>query len=786
MADTKQLEKRISDVTNILRKAYYKNHQNEVINDGIKAFGGSENESIGPWPEYNLRGIYCSRSECGLCTPCFYSKFANVIGISTKEAKIESLKEQIDQIVGSTQKLSKTQNNDIDSPNKVACLKKNLKYKNSKPMALCITPVGSFFDAHEMYPEVVEYLLDKLIEKSDELKRDIILYVEAHVMDFLKSHKNGYLDRFMDKYKRVHLRVVFGFESKDDFVRNVLYRKNLTLKSFEEAVEAAHSRGFGVFAFVFSGLYPMTEKEMSEDVKGSFEYLKKLGVRPVLMISNTQPYTISDVLQSCKIDTLIEPKTFAKMIKLMLKYFGVRFKNGLDPWLAADPVGGPPDPKRHIFKEDVVNKIYTCGECTKRVRKAVENLRLTLNKKAFLAEYDEIIKCDKHNGYEKYYNQKATKTLIERTEEMMDLVEANLEDYIATNEAEEIANVKAGLLCEGAILDQTTKKLLTGSDYMLDENFIHSSNLIFRDTVINMNMSQGFAKGSRFKISTSEENGKVYTSLHCEDEFCGEISFIPLPSWAKQVIDGEKVYQWLRPHSKTCISIWPNPNCALEKKCAFCSLEGEKALPPQTAVKMVDSALSKEPHYDINLGGGIYRSEEENIEYFCTIVKGIREKYQNKISLETMPPRKIEDIRKYKDAGVTTMIMNLEVANEELRRKICPSKSQLSKEHYYKAFDEAVKCFGEWKVASVLIAGIQDDKDLINEVKRMVEHKVLPIIMPYQPIRGNGNGKYNYADYLHVTKQTSNIIKSAHEDVLCKLEACVKCGACSMENILLK
>ena len=786
MIAEQEIKTRMSNCAKKLRAAYYAHHQNEVINENIHAFGGSENESIGPWPEFNLRGIYCKRSESGLCTPCFYSKFANIVGIDNEQDKIMSLKQQIDNIIDEIDKLSTTLNNNELSDNYVAFSYETLRYKNRKPMALCVTPVGSFFDDHEMYPEVAQYLLERLVEKSTELQRDIILYVEAHAADILRSHQQGKIEKLLDYYQALHTRVVLGFESKDNFVRNVLYRKNLGLDTFEEAVKVAKSYGFGVFAFVFAGLYPMTEKEIYNDVKTSFEYLKKLDVRPVLMISNTQPFTINDVLQFCKIDTLIEPKTFAKILKLMLEVFGTEVIDGLDPWLAADPVGGPPDPISHIYKRDAVNKVYTCDTCAVTIRKAFSDLRMTLNERAFNDAYDRIMSCEAGEQYEQFYNRNPEGTLYERTCRMLQLVEDNIDRYIEFNMADILANVKAGLLCEGAILDDETKRLINDENHLLDSEFVHSSNLKFRGVVINMNLDQGFARGSRFKINSKKSGDRVYSSLSCEGEFCGEIEFMPLPKWEHAEIDGEKIYDWLRPHSNACISVWPNSICALKNKCKFCTLDGNRALKPQTVVKMIDAALSADPHYEINLGGGIYKSAEDNIEYFCQIACGIREKHQNKISLETMPPKTKEGLQRYKKAGVTTMIMNLEVADEELRKRICPSKSEISKERYYEAFKEAVEIFGAWKVASVLIVGIQPDEDIIKEAKAMVTYKVTPIIMPYQPTKANGKDKLETKRYIDVAKSVAEIINAEKVGVCESFEACVKCGACSLENILLK
>lgn len=78
--------------------------------------------------------------------------------------------------------------------------------------------------------------------------------------------------------------------------------------------------------------------------------------------------------------------------------------------------------------------------------------------------------------------------------------------------------------------------------------------------------------------------------------------------------------------------------------------------------------------------------------------------------------------------------MNLEVANDELRKKICPGKSKISYEHYYKAFEKAVGVFGWGQVSSVLIAGIQPKEDIMAECEKMAKIGVFPTVMPIRPL----------------------------------------------------
>jgi uncharacterized Fe-S cluster-containing MiaB family protein len=65
--------------------------------------------------------------------------------------------------------------------------------------------------------------------------------------------------------RQLKARIIFGFESINDFVRNILYNKHLALETFENAISIAKTTKLGVGAFVFVGINPLTEIEIISD-----------------------------------------------------------------------------------------------------------------------------------------------------------------------------------------------------------------------------------------------------------------------------------------------------------------------------------------------------------------------------------------------------------------------------------------------------------------------------------------------------------------------------------------
>jgi len=656
-----------------------------------------------------------------------------------------------------------------------------LNYRDQEPIACCITPVGSFFDENEFSKEARLHLLKRLVDTSNTICRDIILYVEAHVSDFLNWKSN---EEELILMQRLNLRIVFGFESSNDFVRNVLYGKNLKLHNFERAVTRAKEYSFGTYAFVFAGLYPMSHQEILEDIHQTFYYLKNQDVSPVVMFANIQEYTISDILVRSGTFKLIHPITVLEIVKEMISVFGRIRKDGFDAWLIADPVGGPPTPSQHIFSG---NELPCCSE---KIYHIIKALRSDHEYPLFENDYQQIINCPEHKNSIGYLLDQPKGTLKSRTEKMLDCIELLIDNYIMEKRRDELSTVKAYLLCEGVQMDSATKTALRTLG--ISDGFIHSPNLLLDDIPVNACMMETFVEAPSCILTYI--NNKFY--LHFADQndeipdFVGEVDFLRIPEWGNNIVSGYKVSDFLRPHAKKCISMWPNQVCSLGKdRCRFCSLESHITLSPEIVLKMIDIALTYNPDYEVHFSGGIYKNFEENVKYYSEIVHAVRTKHPStRISLETVPPLSAEGMNRYYESGVNSILMNIEIANEKLRRQICPGKSKITYDRYLESYQEAVERFGKWNVGAVILYGIEgiSDEEILYCVRQLCEIGVFPVIMPFQPLRDSPFKQVkatNPEAFLSISKMVIDIrSKYIKKEFPCKF-GCLNCGACSIDNI---
>lgn len=410
--DTQQA--RIKELTSLLRNSYYKS-TNKFYGSYPIPYGGNITESIGAWPEYILKGTFCKRSFNGLCSPCFYSRLP--LSGNQREEYLSMVREQCMHIVNNFKELV------IDRQVGKTIIEN--QQHSGTPCSLVLTPTGSFFDNYEFPIEIRLEMLEGLVHQADKYDVDIVLHIETHCDDFIEYNlTNDDVLREIELLKQLNAKVIFGFESADEYVRNVLYNKKLSLTDFEKAIDKSVSLGLTPGAFVFAGLFAMNDKNTILDVQNTVKYLSLHGVMPVLMFQNVQEYTLTDVLFKNNQIHLLEPFTVLQIVTQFLK----ELQKYEMHWLIADPVGGPPKPEFNIF-DCAVN---TCTKCSKKIYELLKELRLNRDIDTFLIEAQNVKKCSCYPSYLKFLSSQESTfdSLITNTDRLVDKAQSLIYSYI--------------------------------------------------------------------------------------------------------------------------------------------------------------------------------------------------------------------------------------------------------------------------------------------------------------------------------------------------------------------
>ena len=340
--------------------------------------------------------------------------------------------------------------------------------------------------------------------------------------------------------------------------------------------------------------------------------------------------------------------------------------------------------------------------------------------------------------------------------------------------------LKAGLLCEGAVLSEEARKSMqTERPKFFDKGFIDAVNMNIGGSNICVSIAEGFSEESHFKIDKDNDG---YFIMYC-GERCNVRYFPDLPHTGTVVDDLATL------HAEGCINIWPSTNCCYDKpdvKCKFCSLKPKTPTPvdPDELCRGLKIMLSECPDYTLNFSGATYKSPDIMVEYWATLCSKIRQFSSCPIAVEFAPPKDLSLIDKLYESGATVAIMNIEIVNADLRREIIPGKSSIPLEHYHKALERAVKVFGYGQVSSVMIGGIQDWQDIKSECEILCKMGVFPTIMPFRPL-DDCTFKYNKAcnadELIEMSEYLGELLRKYGLKPECQ-EGCTKCGGCSIEN----
>ena len=743
-------------------------------------FGGSIRESIGPFPEFILKGRFCTRSLKGLCSPCFYSRLP-VHEIDESEFNL-GYEEQVEYIIRHFRELV--------IENQVGKVAHNFVTDKDVYGMVC-TPTGSYFDPREYPVNIRKNNLKKLTKTADSYNCEIILHIESHAEDVINYFKDPDFEE-LSLLHQLHARVLLGFESVNEISRNVIYAKQLNIKEFSTAVSILKSNDFPVGAFVFAGLFALTDEETISDTKETLCYLKSINVSPVLMFANTQKYTIPDVLLSIGKYKLLDPRTVYYIVKNTIEIFGCEMNSDIDPWFIADPKGGPPDPNYHIFNASTST---SCTKCANKIYEAIEELRISKDKETFLmAEqvinhdeclyaYSNLLKKQLENSVENSINNR-----------IFDCIKYSRDFFSYYCLKENPWIVKAELLCFGLKISEAQMEILSiNNPFIREKGFVNATHILFKKVLINVCVSESFCKKSPYSLY--QKDNVWY--LKKDEVVLDKIDFLPFPNWVYKEYKGVMIGSVVRPHSNRCVSLWPSFDCKYvkEKKgCRFCSLTSinenqMEKLEPELVANLVKIVLDYNPEYEVNLSGGTCSSPECAIEYLSEICnKIVLDCGHVPISVECAPPKDIQYLKKLKESGATAFVTNIEIYNEELRKEICPGKGEITNDVYFETLKSAVRLFGEGNVSSVLIVGIQPKEDIINACKIIINIGAVPTLIPFKPLDNTSMSNHGVTDsveYVELSRMVTAMLKKK-KLVITNKSGCAACGACSIESNLME
>ena len=287
--------------------------------------------------------------------------------------------------------------------------------------------IGSFFSDYEVSPALRKELLEWLRDDFKERKVEPQVYIEARAEDVIAVGKGGELDELLPLLKNLNARVILGLESRNDFIRTVVFAKQLKIESFEKAARLLQERQIGVNAFVFMGNHSMGEQETFDDVVGTLKYLKALGAAPVLMTPSLTPGSFNDLLAWAENYHFTEPRTLLRILRETIKLFPKTDDLDHYPFMLSLG-GGPPEPLAWMFK---ATGLATCDDCSEKIKEAARQLVIDFDYDQFNQAMLFVDDCQCQQAYEqKLGEEKNLPGLIQRVTANINLAQAHATEYL--------------------------------------------------------------------------------------------------------------------------------------------------------------------------------------------------------------------------------------------------------------------------------------------------------------------------------------------------------------------
>lgn len=289
---------------------------------------------------------------------------------------------------------------------------------------------------------------------------------------------------------------------------------------------------------------------------------------------------------------------------------------------------------------------------------------------------------------------------------------------------------KIALLNQGCRIEGDISDIKTGVYESIDI-YIKSSVLIQQNLNINCAYGINLSQYSPYLIKLSENAEELYyynekiadiyverNLLKALNKFEQKILFISTDRLRIKLISGCE-------------------NKNLGKGCMFCNVPVSEH---QFSLLQIQQALQnlKEQTIDfrhILIGGGSCLAQDswDEIIAICNYLKSDKDYRDKPISIMTVLPPKGRLIE-LKNAGVEEVAFNLEVANDALACWMMPAKRNQGKDAYYEILRESVHIFGIGNVRSALVVGLDQEKDLYNEIVTLAEIGVIPCLSAFRAL----------------------------------------------------
>ncbi|MEX2757878.1 MAG: radical SAM protein [Candidatus Sigynarchaeota archaeon] len=246
-------------------------------------------------------------------------------------------------------------------------------------------------------------------------------------------------------------------------------------------------------------------------------------------------------------------------------------------------------------------------------------------------------------------------------------------------------------------------------------------------------------------------------------------------------------------HGTDCVATTINQSCKYWRcgtQCDFCAIEeslrDDQTLSrkdPDALVAFTEKARAEKRVKHFTLTSGTQDRPDGGALEYVPFVDALKHNFKYPVHVQIAPVNKMEYLDKLYYAGADNIGIHIETFPDANRRLHTPGKSEIPLAAFEKNWDYAVTLFGENQVESYLLVGLGETlPDFKTAVDLLVNHEVIPLVVPARPIINTSFEKNKLAGHEELVQRYIYAAKRLHEQGLKPEKAiagCVRCGACS-------
>jgi len=265
------------------------------------------------------------------------------------------------------------------------------------------------------------------------------------------------------------------------------------------------------------------------------------------------------------------------------------------------------------------------------------------------------------------------------------------------------------------------------------------------NTWVNAPINEWFANQSELELGL-EGNNFV---LKRNGRWTTEVELLPRPSYYDRCTSDGVPMRAIGSTRGDRLSIAITNSCVFweneRQRCKFCAIgystKNEiKTKKVEQILETVEAALHDPvlPARHVYLSSGSMPGPDRGAKLFSQIVSEIKSNFTVHVHLNPCPPRYEKYVDDLYRSGLDEISFNVEVADERIAKHVIPGKfKSIGLDHHHRMLSYAVRLFGERRVSSCLVVGLEHPVSTVRGVEHLARLGVVPKLSCFRPIVGS-------------------------------------------------